>query len=87
MLTTHQIVTTVLLSLHRTEISLYRAEKKIDNVLTHYKIAVTFSLRVKMIQTDSQFWRNSFTRITKSFWPNDLTIFSDIKDFHILGDS
>ena len=38
MLATHQIVTTVLLSLHRTNISLYR--ETIDNVLTHYKIAV-----------------------------------------------
>ena len=43
MLVTHQIVTTVLLSLHRTDIY-YCTEKKIDNVLTHYKIAVTASL-------------------------------------------
>ena len=42
MLASYQIVTTVLLSLHRTDISLYHCrEEKIDNVLTHYKIAVS----------------------------------------------
>ena len=38
MLGTHQIVTTVLLSLHR---QIYHCkEEKTDNVLTHYEIAV-----------------------------------------------
>ena len=41
MLATCQIVTTVLLTLHRTDISFVQStEEKIDNVLTHYKIAV-----------------------------------------------
>ena len=37
MLATYQTVTTILLSLHRTDISLYRGE---NYVLTHYKLAV-----------------------------------------------
>ena len=49
MLGTHQVVTTVLLSLHRTDVSLYRRE--IDNVLTHYKIAVSIDIILSGQQT------------------------------------
>ena len=42
MMASHQIVTPVLLSLQRTK-------EKIDNVLTHYKIAVLASLQYILI--------------------------------------
>ena len=50
MLGNHQIVTTVLSSLHRTDIPLYRGEK-IDNVLTHYGIAVYSPISVSIFHT------------------------------------